>query len=258
MENKISLRTSRCLIIALAIPFTANAGGGAGGGTSTEITQLANNVELIAQVGEAVATTTNTLMTAQSTMQQLRQLGPELLSQLSGLPIEQVQKMAEAYEVMSKASDVYKDASAVLEKAKNDATKLGVLPSELLRMKADVAAAFGGQYKQVYEQEQAKLRRLADVSADVQKQAETVKGIDANVKGIQVLANQNVKMQAALASLNESVSTANTMAAQAGKEGQKDAELTSKYEKEMLDSYLKRHAKQASELDALRNLSSKK
>lgn len=208
--NRIAL----ILFAAAAIPFTAQAGGGATGG-STEITQLMNNFELISQVGEAVNTTSNTLMTAQSTMQQLRQLGPDVVAQMTGLPIDQVQKMADAYQVMSKASTVYTDAAAVLEKARNDAINLNVSPSELLRMKAEVAAAFGGQYKQVYDQEQAKLRRLADVSVDVQRQAETVKGIDANVKGIQVLANQNVKMQSALASLNESVSTANAMAAQA-------------------------------------------
>lgn len=207
-------RVTLMFCAALAIPFAAQAGGGAAGGGSTELTQLQNNTELIAQVGEAVNTTSNTLMTAQSTMQQLRQLSPDMLAKMTGLPIDQVQKMAQAYEVMNKASGVYKDAAAVLEKARNDAINLNVSPSELLRMKAEVAAAYGGQYQQVYEQEQAKLRRLADVSADVQKQAETVKGIDANVKGIQVLANQNVKMQALLTGLNESISTANAMAAQ--------------------------------------------
>lgn len=207
------------LLIALLAAATAHAGGGAGGGAS-EATQLANNAELIAQVGEAVQTTSNTLMTAQSTMQQLRQLGPDVVSQMTGLPIDQVAKMAQAYEVMNKASGVYKDAAAVLAKAQADAQRLGITPSELLQMKADTAAAFGGQYKQAYDQEQAKLAKLADVSRDVAAQAATVQGIDANVKGIQVLATQNTKMQGQLASLNESISTANSLAAQLGEQQQ--------------------------------------
>ncbi|MCL5060260.1 MAG: hypothetical protein M1449_07000, partial [Candidatus Thermoplasmatota archaeon] len=40
------------------------------------------------------------------------------------------------------------------------------------------AYKYGGVYQQTYEQEQAKLKRLAETSKDVQRQAEIVKGID--------------------------------------------------------------------------------
>lgn len=208
------------LLLTLS-PALAHAGGG-GGGDATEVTQLMNNIELVAQVGEAVQTTSNTLQTAYATMQQLRQLDPSLIEEMTGLPVEQVSEMAEAYEVFSQAQGVYQDASDVLAKAKRDAERLKVSPSDLLRMKADVAYKYGGVYRKTYEQEQAKLAKLTKVSADVQKQAERVKKIDSTVGGVQLLANQNVQMQGMLVQLNDSIATANAQAAQRAAEDQQE------------------------------------
>ncbi len=198
------------LPLILSLP-SAHAGGGGGG--ATEVTQILNHIELVAQVGEAVQTTSNTLMTAQATMQMLRQLGPDAIAQMTGLPVDQVAKMAEAYTVMSQAVAAYDDAEAVLRKAQQDAERLKISPSELLRYKAEAAYKYGGVYKQTYDQEQAKLRRLAEVSKDVQRQAETVKSIDANVKGIQFLATQNIAMQSVLGQIADSIAKANINAA---------------------------------------------
>ncbi len=214
---------------------SAHAGGGATGG-ATEVTQLLNHIELVAQVGEAVQTTSNTLMTAQATMQMLRQLSPDVVSQMTGLPIDQVEKMAEAYTVMSQATQVYQDAEAVLRKAQQDAARLKIPPSELLRYKAEAAYRHGGIYQQTYEQEQAKLKRLAEVSADVQRQAEEVKSIDANVKGIQFLAGQNVKMQAVLGLIGDSIHTANANAAREAALKQAELERVQKREAELMDA----------------------
>lgn len=249
MEKKVFGTRAIGLIAALAASSLAYAGGGATGG-ATEITQLLNKAELVAQVGESVQTTSNTLMSAQATMQQLRQLAPSTIAQMSGVPIDQVQKLANAYTVMSRSVGVYKDASDVLRKAADDSQRLGITPSELLRYKADAAYKHGGVYKQTYEQEQEKLARLGEVSKDVQQQAEQVKSIDANVKGIQFLAGQNVKMQASLVQLNDSIQTANVnaameAAAQQEKEGvhagnlSKMKELSDKKEQEMRDGLSK-------------------
>lgn len=88
-----------------------------------------------------------------------------------------------------------------------------VLPSELQTLPDLCGYRYAGVYMQNYEQEQAKLKRLAETSADVQKQAEKVKTIDANVKGIQLLANQNLQVQGLLVQMNDSISTANSLAA---------------------------------------------
>lgn len=210
------------LTLAAALSLPAHAGGGATGG-ATEVTQLLNHIELVMQVGEATQTTANTLQTAQATMQMLRQLSPDAIAQMTGVPIDQVEKMAEAYVVMSQATQVYNDAAGVLAKAQRDAERLNISPSELLRYKAEAAYKHGGIYQQTYEQEQAKLRRLAEVSKDVQKQAEEVKSIDANVKGIQFLASQNVAVQSILLKIADSIATANSDAARAA-EKKKDEE----------------------------------
>ena len=208
----------------LIAALSTNVYAGAATGGATEVTQLMNNVELMEQVGQAVETTSNTLMTAEATMQQLRNLPDALLKEaLGGLPIEKVEKLAQAYKVMSKAVTVYQDASQVLRKAQSDSVKLNISPSELLKYKADAAQKYGDVYKQTYEQEQAKLARLADVSKDVQKQAETVKSIKSNVGGIQFLASQNLKMQTILTEMSDSIATANANAAKAA-EVAKDSE----------------------------------
>lgn len=212
---------------------------------ATEITQIMNNIELITQVGEATETTANTLMTAQSTMQMLRQL-PEsaMAGTMGGLPVDKVQAMADAYVVMNEATGVYKDAENVLRKAQYDAERLGMTPSELLRHKANAAAMHGGIYQQTYEQEQAKLARLAKTSKEVQKQADTVKSIDANVSGIQFLASQNVQVQASLADISTSIATANANAALEAKNA-KDAEAESHRVAAKSDEEFRRNQKKA-------------
>ena len=204
---------------------------------ATEFTQIANNIELVAQVGEAVQTTSNTLMTAQSTMQMLRRLPESAISgAMGGLPVEKVQAMADAYVVMNQATGVYRDAENVLRKAQYDAERLGISPSELLRHKANAAAMHGGIYLQTYEAEQAKLARLAETSKEVQKQAETVRGIDANVSGIQFLASQNVQVQATLADISGSIATANANAAREAKLRQDELERVQRQEAQMTDA----------------------
>lgn len=198
----------------IVLSFTAHAGGGGMSGGATEMTQLANKAELIAQVGQAVQTTSNTLMTAHSTMQMLRQLPSSILDEaLSGLPVDKVQAMADAYVVMNKAVGVYKDAEYVLRKAQSDAMALKISPSELLQHKAYAAAAYGGVYLQAYEDDMARIKRAAEMSKEVQKQAEIVKRVDSTVGGIQALASQNVALQATMAELAVSIQTANANAA---------------------------------------------
>lgn len=227
----------RRFLVSIAFAFPASgAHAGAATGGATEVTQIMNNIELVMQVSEAVNTTSNTLMAAQATMQQLRQLPQSVTASINGPALEKVRAMAEAYQVMSQAHGVYKDAEGVLRKAAADSQRLGITPSELLRLKADAAYKHGGVYQQTYEQEQAKLRRLAETSKDVQKQADTVKSIDANVKGIQFLATQNVQVQATLADIAGSIATANANAAREAKLRQDELERVQRREAAVMDA----------------------
>jgi len=205
--------------------ISAYAGGGGGGTPSgaLEVTQLANNAELVAQVGQAIQTTANTLMSAQATMQMLRQLPDAIISEsMSGLPIDKVQALADAYVVFSSAVNDYKAAEDVLRKAVQDAKELNISPAELLRRKATVASRFGGVYETAYKEEEERIKRLAQTAKDIQRQAEVVKTIDANVAGIQFLASQNVKLQATLSEISSAISKANTLAYEEAKRTQNE------------------------------------
>jgi hypothetical protein len=202
-----------CVIFFVGCGSVQAAGGALGGG-ATEITQLMNNAELVMQVSESMQTTINTLQTAHSTMQMLRSLPQHLVSQISAVPLEQVRQMAQAYEVMKSAQDSYKDAADVLKKAASDSQRLGITPSELLAYKADAAQRHGGVYAKVHQEEQEKIRRASQASKDVQRQADTVKSIDSNVKGFQTLASQNLSLQAVLGDIGTSISRANQLAAE--------------------------------------------
>jgi hypothetical protein len=222
MERKILAACALGLnLLILSAP--AKAGGGAMGGGATEITQLMNNAELVMQVSESMQTTINTLQTAHSTMQMLRSLPQHLVSQISAVPLEQVRQMAQAYEVMKSAQDSYKDAADVLKKAASDSQRLGITPSELLAYKADAAQRHGGVYRTSYEQEQEKIRRASQASKDVQKQADTIKDINSNVSGLQMLATQNMSIQTSLGNISTSISRANELAFQE-QEREKDKE----------------------------------
>jgi hypothetical protein len=233
MESKVSrsgvvgvmVGKAAGLVAGVVFAVSANAGGGGGGGMcpgcATEITQLANHAELIAQVGQAVQTTANTLMTAQSTMQMLRQLPASVVDDvMSKLPVDKVKALADAYVVMSDAVRVYRDAEDVLRKAEQDAEMLRLTPSELLQRKATVAAVYGGAYQQAYNIEQNKLALLAKTAKEVQRQAEVVKTIDSNIGGIQFLASQNVQLQATLGAISESITKANMLAFEEAKKKQ--------------------------------------
>lgn len=227
MEEKVSgsrriglTASTLCLAFALPLSTPASGGGGVTGG-STEITQLMNNAELVAQVGEAVQTTANTLMTAQSTMQQLRQLPTAVVDKaLAGLPVKQVQAMADAYRVMSQAVSVYKDAEMLMRQVARDAEDLKVQPSQLLRARASAALARGGIYAKSYEADIDRIKRAAEMSREVQKQAEVLKGIDSTVGGIQALASQNIAMQSTMSELTASIAAANANASMEAKRRQ--------------------------------------
>lgn len=208
-------------VAAIATAPAAFAGGSMTGG-ATEWTQIANNTELIAQVSEAVDTTANTLMTAQQTMQMLRNLPETVVNELTaGLPVEKVQALASAYQTMTRAGNVYRDAVNVLEQAKREGENLKLKPADYLRYKAAAAQKLGGVYQQSYESEIAKLNRLSKTAADVQKQATTVRGINSNVGGLQALASQNMQVQALLGDISSSIAQANANAAM---EAQRQAE----------------------------------
>lgn len=205
--------TALALAAALAAP-AARAGAMAGG--ASEWTQLLNMAQLIQQTSEAIENTSNTLMTAQKTIQMLKSLPDNTLAEITaGLPVEKVQALADAYKMFSGARDVYADAQRVLDDARREAELLQMSPADYLRARSSAAQALGGSYKQQYESEIDKLDRLARTARDVTQQAQTIKRINSNVGGLQTLASQNLQIQTLLADVSSSIAQANVAAAQA-------------------------------------------
>lgn len=253
MERKILAACAFCLTLTF-LCSPAKAGGGGLTGGATEITQLMNNAELVMQVSESMQTTINTLQTAHSTMQMLRSLPQHLISQISGVPLEQVKQMAQAYEVMKDAQATYKDAADVLKKAAADSARLGITPSELLAYKADAAYRHGGVYKTSYEQEQEKIRRASQASKDVQKQADTIQSIDSNVKGLQMLATQNLSLQTSLGNISTSISKANALAFEEQEQEKNRRGRAAERNKEALDEIKRNQEKDAKTSFSTKNL----
>lgn len=74
MYKKIRMRKTAMLIIAVAISLNVSAGGGGLTGGATELTQLANNSELVAIIGKEAEQISNQLTQINNQIQQYNQL----------------------------------------------------------------------------------------------------------------------------------------------------------------------------------------
>lgn len=222
------------LAAALAAP-AAHAGAMAGG--ASEWTQIANNIQLIQQTAEFVENTSNNLMSAQNTLQMLKSLPDTVVNEITtGLPLDKVQALADAYKTFSRARDVYSDAQRVLDDARREAELLQLGPAEYLRARATAAQALGGSYRQQYESEIDKLDRLARTARDVTQQAQTIKGINSGVGGLQTLASQNIQIQTLLADVSSSIAQANAAAAQQAERDAQREQRGAEAEAKLLDA----------------------
>lgn len=232
MDRKI-FGTSAVGLTAALLFAAPNASAGGPTGGALEPTQMMNNIQLIAQVSEAVDTTANTLLTAQQTMQMLKNLPDTIRSELlSGLPVDKVQALAQSYQTFAAASSTYKDAQKVLEDAYRDMQALKMKPAEYLDFRIKAAKTLGGVYQDQYETEVAKLNRLKDTSLDIQKQAMAIHGINSQVSGLQAIATQNVQMQTFLGDISSSIAQANANAAM---EKEKKEKEFAEYQKNELE-----------------------
>lgn len=214
MMKKIDRKIITAAIAATFAAAPVYAGGGALGGGATEWTQIANNAELMAQVGEAVQTTGNTLLGSTGIWEQLKQLAPEQVKEiLRNVPVKDWELMSKAATTFTKSSSSYKDVSKILFEAVKVGQKAGVTPSEYLNIRADLATREGGIYRETFDREQEKLKNLVEVSSEIRRQGESLGQINTPVAGLQALAGQNIQIQSLLVGLNESTSKANALAA---------------------------------------------
>ncbi len=183
------------------------------GGAATEATQMMNNAELISTAKGALETARNSLETAYNTYQDLKQFAPGELTEMTGIPMEDLKTMAEAYEVFTEAESLYSHTIYKMNEVRSMSDQLGMPPSQILQIMAEEARARGGVYQRNYDKEVAKMEKARNISEAVSKSAQKVRKIDSTVGGVQFLASQNSQTQSILLSISDSISTANAMAA---------------------------------------------
>lgn len=218
-------QTAACGLILFFHPPFAFAGGGMSGG-AMESTQLMNNAELVAQVGESMQQTSNTLRTAFATMQQLRQLPPDMLEKVAGgvlkemdLSVADLKTMSNAYETFNKASSAYRDAAGVMRTAGSDLQRfervgMSIPVDKYLSMYIEKALRGGDAAAARMDAQIQTLQRAAGMSKAVQDSAAAVSKIDSSTAGLQMLAQQNLKTQQILIESLTAVAQAGAAVAQ--------------------------------------------
>lgn len=206
--------------ILICVPFVfssglANAGAMAGG--SSEITQIANNIELMMGVSESARQTAvqmNTLQTALKNVQGMGGLSG--VENKMGLPPGSLSKAAKAsgsvkdmkftINGISTDSDSLSDRSKLLAATYKGAMKMyektGKLPSEVVddinKQPKEEAKIQKKIVKNTSKQIDGTIKDLDNVN----KQARGIPSITGNVKGLQFLAAQNVEINRSLKETN--------------------------------------------------------
>lgn len=218
------------LVVALGVgaPLPASAGALAGG--ATEITQLANEFQLIMSYVQQVEAAENTLASAKALKQQLKQMDPSTLAQLNGGAISQVEQLAQLDGALQNSQNKATEALGVLGSAITQIQQLKMSPSEYLQQRAQLAATQGGAYAASMQADQQKLQQLQSSIAELQQAASAAPGVTSNIQGFQQLLSSGTRVQAQLVSLNDSVTHANLLAAQEARtnaaDHQRDANAT--------------------------------
>ncbi|MCX8017213.1 MAG: hypothetical protein N2690_04855 [Rhodocyclaceae bacterium] len=221
----------KTLLSILAATFigthgVARAGGGLTGG-ALEITQLANNIELMAQVAEATQQTVQQINMLTTMLQNLRSL--EKLTGVAkalGIETESLQSFINAYKGVS-------GALAALEKTKAAATRLGegadsmasfyeealkdlrqistkektVPRDELNKIFAGMNQKQRDQARKILQQRLESLDAMKNDYDYLLQHSKDISKITGNVQGLQMLASQQINIQRLLLDNNTAFQT---------------------------------------------------
>lgn len=179
--------------IILALSSTAHAGGGATGG-ATEITQMMNNGELVAMVGESSQQTATQIQQYITQVSQLRTMNQNMLqmplasiSRALGPYSSQLMPYVIAHQRVTALGNAANNSQQVLTADLATMRSLNMQPGEFYRTQAAMSSR-GVQFAQ------EDMARRQQVAQDLQARGEAVKqiqdeipAIDSNIKGMQTL-----------------------------------------------------------------------
>ncbi len=194
----------------------AGGGGGAISGGASEMTQIMNNMELVASVSKQAAmvnqqiTSNINLVNHYTTMvQNLKTLSPQALSQA----LSSYQSQLAAFQSMQRSVGALQQAAqsvyAMGKGRTNEASSLGMGMDTYLKKEVALANSKGGAYKQRLDQDFATIQNLADRSNNLQQVSAATASVTGNLQGIQnlsqissIAAGELMEVKAALVAQN--------------------------------------------------------
>lgn len=219
--------------ILICVPFIfsssfANAGAMAGG--ASEITQIANNIELMMGVSESARQTAVQMNTLQTALKQVQGMGGlSSIESKMGLPPGSLSKAAEAsgsvknlrltVNGIGSDSKSLSDRSKLLQITYKAAMKMyektGVLPSEVINDINKQPKEEAKIQKKIVENTSKQIDGVIKDMDRVNKQARGIPSITGNVKGLQFIATQNVELTRSLKETNATLLQSMNQEAQA-------------------------------------------
>lgn len=197
--------------IMVGLSLQANAGTLTGG--ATEWTQIANNIQLVESYMKQVQSARNTLDSARALQQQLQQIDPGTLNQLTGGSINQVQQLAELDRVLESNAQSSQRAIDVLRNAMAQGQAQGVDPAQYLQARVALAQSGSDVAQKNLASDQRALQDLQNQVAELRRSADSAHGVTSNIQGFQQLLASGNRTQAQLVAINHSIVEANARAA---------------------------------------------
>jgi conjugal transfer/entry exclusion protein len=217
MERKVS-RRALAVILALScsmLPATQSAWAGGGGltGVATEITQLANHVELVTSAIQNVKTVANTLQTVIHLKEVLRNVDPRVLAEIAGVPPEDFDALYRLNDSVNGLLGAYQSLNDQLNNFNQGVQMTGLSPSQYLQTQVLAAQRYGGYYKKVLESESNALKRAIEEQSRLSADLATINSNTGVVDSIKQMSGQLVQVRATNLSLLQQMQQANLLAA---------------------------------------------
>ncbi len=180
----------------------ANAGSIAGTGGATEITQIANNMQLVGmtakqatQVSEAIATRIASVNQYVAMLQNLKNLPAVAMQQALAPYKEQVGDLGKLFNSVDKLKKAAENTEYLMSSRVTDARMLNMSMKEYLQREAKLANTKGGIYKSRYQQDIKAIEEMQKRAKELRTLSEKNQSISGNVEGLQQL-NQHASMTA--------------------------------------------------------------
>lgn len=200
MMNKLAVFT--LYLSCMTAINLANAGSVAGTGGASEITQIANNMQLVGmtakqatQVAEAISTRIATVNQYVAMLQNLKNLPAIAMQQALAPYKEQVGDLGKLFNSVDKLKKAAENTEYLMSSRVTDARMLNMSMKEYLQREAKLANTKGGIYKSRYQQDIKAIEALQTRAKELRALSERNPAISGNVEGLQQL-NQHASITA--------------------------------------------------------------